>query len=102
MANPSTFTISRMELRRILSAYGMPERKMQDIFSNMEKSHRHIDVVRFVGLLERGGLGRDKLVNVLRRMNMNDILIEEILNTADESRINAETGRLYRADVEFS
>ena len=101
MPNPSTFTISRIELRKIFTAYGVTERKMDEIFSSMEKSHRHVNIVQFVGLMERSGLGRDRIVNVFRRMNMSDILIEEVLDMADESRINAETGRLYKATVEF-
>ncbi len=101
MANPSTFTITRMELRKILATYGVPESKIDSIFSSMEKSHRHVSIVQFIGLLERAGLSRDRVMNVFRRMNMNDILIEEVLNMADQSRINAETGRLYSASVEF-
>jgi hypothetical protein len=101
MPNPSTFTISRIELRKIFSAYGVAERKMDEIFSSMEKSHRHVNIVQFVGLMEKAGLNRDRVINIFRRMNMNDILIEEVLNMADESRINAETGRLYKASIEL-
>lgn len=101
MPNPSTFTISRIELRKIFSAYGVTERKMDEMFSSMEKSHRHINIVQFVGLMEKAGLNRNRITNIFRRMNMNDIMIEEVLNMADESRINAETGRLYKASVEL-
>ncbi|HUC38685.1 MAG TPA: hypothetical protein VL944_00970 [Candidatus Acidoferrum sp.] len=99
-SNQSTFIISRIELRKILSAYGVTEKKMDELFSNMEKAHRHIDAVQFIGLLGRAGLSRERSVNVLRRINMNDIMIEQLLDMADESRISAETGRLYVATLD--
>ncbi len=101
MAGSSTFTISRIELRRVLAAYGMTERKMDEMLSSMEKSHRHVNIVQFIGLMERAGLNRDRIINVFRRMNMDDILIEEVLDMADKSRISAETGRLYEATVDM-
>lgn len=101
MASSSTFTISRIELRRVLAAYGMTERKMDEMLSSMEKSHRHVNIVQFIGLMERAGLNRDRIINVFRRMNMDDILIEEVLDMADKSRISAETGRLYEAAVDL-
>ena len=102
MANPSTFTISRVELRRVLVAYGVSEKNITALFSNMEKAHRHINVIQFTALLEKAGLTRDKITNVYRRLNMNDILISEVLNMVDESKITAETGRLYSASIDFS
>ena len=101
MANPSTFTINRIELRRILTAYGVTEKSISALFSSMEKAHRHINVIQFTAMLEKAGLSRDKITNVFRRLNMNDIMISEILNMADESRITAETGRLYSASIDF-
>ncbi len=101
MANPSTFTVSRIELRRILAAYGLSEKRIDEIFGNIEKEHRHINIVQLVNLLEKEGMPRDRITNVFRRMNMNDILISEVLNLSDESKISAEIGRLYNATIEF-
>ena len=101
MPNPSTLTISRIELKKILATYGVTERSIDEMFSSMERLHRHVNVIQFIGLLEKIGLARNHIVNVFRRMNMNDVLIGEVLNMADESKINAETGRLYKATVEF-
>ena len=67
----------------------------------MGKSHRHVNIVQFVGLMERSGLGRDRIVNGLPQDEHERHTDEEVLDMADESRINAETGRLYKATVEF-
>jgi hypothetical protein len=101
MANPGTFTISRIELRRVLTAYGVTEKEMAPLFSSMEKAHRHINIIQFTSLLQKAGLNREKIINVFRRLNMNDILINEILSMVDESKISAETGRLYNATLDL-
>lgn len=101
MPNPSTLTISRIELKKILAAYGVTERSIDEMFGSMERMHRHINVIQFIELLEKAGLDRNRIVNVFRRMSMNDVLIGEVLSMADESRINTETGRLCKATVEF-
>ncbi|MCL4379171.1 MAG: hypothetical protein M1160_02800 [Candidatus Marsarchaeota archaeon] len=101
MPNPNTLTVSRIELKRILSSYGVAERSMSEVFASMERLHRHVNIIQFINLLEKAGLGRDRIVNVFRHMGMDDVLIGDALNMADESKINAETGRLYKATVEL-
>lgn len=101
MANPNTYVVSRLELRRIFAAYGLDEKRIDAVLSVMEKEHKHVDAVQFTNLLEKEGMSRDKIKNVLRRLNMNDILMSEVLNMSDESKISAETGRLYSATIEF-
>ena len=96
-----TFVISRQELRRLLITFGMSEKNMGSLLSNMEKAHRHVNVITFAGLLEKSGLERDKIANVLRRLGVDDLAIRNILNTMDEQKIVAETGRLFSASVEF-
>jgi hypothetical protein len=102
MSSSNTLTINTLELKRILATYGVSEKKIDEIISSMEKEHRHISVIQFIVLLEKAGLPRDIVIRVFRRMDMNDGEIEEALNMADESKINAEVGRLYNATVDFS
>lgn len=99
--NLETFTISRQELRRILIAFGVSEKNIEGMFSSMEKLHRHINVIVFAGLLEKSGLERDKEINVLRRLGIDDLTIRKILNLADEQKVLAETGRLFNVSVEW-
>lgn len=101
MANPNTFVISRIELRRMLIAYGITDRNISALFSSMEKAHRHINIIQFVAMLDKAGISRDKISNIFRRLNMSDIMISEVLNMVDESKIVAETGRLYAASIDI-
>ena len=97
-----TFVISRQDLRRLLLAFGVGEKNLEMLLSSMEKTHRHITAVAFASLLEKAGLERDRVANVLRRMGLDDITVREVLDTADEQRILSETGRLFEATIELS
>ena len=100
-ARQETFVISRQELRRVLVAFGLTEKAIEPILANLEKSHRHINVVVFSSLLERAGLPRERIVDVLRRLGIDDITIRNILDIADEQRVIAETGRLFNVEVDY-
>jgi hypothetical protein len=101
-AAAETFTISRPELRRILTNFGVTEKSMAALFASMEKAHRHINIIAFVSMLEKAGLDRDETSNVFRRLNMDDITIKRAFDLVDEERINSETGRLYDVTVDVS
>ncbi|MDE1856608.1 MAG: hypothetical protein KGH98_00825 [Candidatus Micrarchaeota archaeon] len=101
LSNLGTYTISRIELRRLLTAFGVSEKSISAVLGNMEKVHRHMNVISFAAMLEKGGLRRDKLSNVFRRLGMDDVTIASVINMLDEQRIVAETGRLYKATVEM-
>jgi SOS response regulatory protein OraA/RecX len=101
MPKTETFVISRQELRRILIAFGVGERNIETMLTGMEKAHRHVNVITFAGLLEKTGLDRARINNVLRRLGIDDLSIRNILNNIDEQKIIAETGRLFNATVEF-
>ena len=102
MAKSSTFTINRAELRRILVAFGMNDKNIANIFSTMDKAHKHINVIAFASMLEKTGFDRDKMANVFRRLGMDDITISNVFSLVDEQRITAETGRIYSATLDFS
>ena len=101
MVKSETFTIARRELKRILTAFGVGERDIGNIFQSMEKAHRHINVVTFTALLEKAGLDKEKQANVFRRLGMDDLTIQSVINIADEQKIIAETGRLFDVSIEF-
>jgi SOS response regulatory protein OraA/RecX len=93
--------MSRQELRRVLVAFGMNEKNIANLLTSMEKAHRHVNVIAFAGMLEKASLDREKISNVLRRLGIDDLTIRNILNTMDEQKIKAETGRLFTVNVEF-
>ncbi|MGI0100543.1 MAG: hypothetical protein ACREBH_02385 [Candidatus Micrarchaeaceae archaeon] len=102
MAKQDTFIISRPELRQVLIALGIKERDIGNLITAMDKAHRHTNIIVFVNLLEKLGIDRDKVSNVLRRMGMDDVTITNAFRMVDESKISAETGRLYDASIDFS
>ncbi|MEM3883557.1 MAG: hypothetical protein QXT94_01315 [Methanothrix sp.] len=97
-----TFTISRQELRRILTIYKVDESSMAKLFSDMEKAHRHVNAIAFAGMLEKINLKRDAIVNVLRRLGMDDVTINSTIDSMDEQKLLAESGRIFEATINFS
>ncbi|MCL4387558.1 hypothetical protein M1567_00170 [Candidatus Marsarchaeota archaeon] len=96
-----TFTISRQELRRILTIYKVDESSMAKLFSDMEKAHRHVNAIAFAGMLEKINLKRDAIVNVLRRLGMDDVTINSTIDSMDEQKLLAESGRIFEATINF-
>ena len=94
-----TYIISRLELRHVLVAMGVGEREINQLLGSLDKSHRHTNIIVFVDLLEKFGISRDKMANVLRRMEMDDVTINNVFRMVDESKIRAETGRLYDVEI---
>lgn len=102
MARQDTFIISRIELRQVLIALGVREKDIGSLLSAMDKTHRHTNIIVFANLLEKLGIDRDKMSNVFRRMGMDDVTISNAFRMVDESKISAETGRLYDVAIDFS
>lgn len=101
-AHEGTFVITRTELRHVLIALGVKEKDINNLIGSLDKTHRHTNIIVFANLLEKLGIGRDKMSNVFRRMGMDDVTIINIFRMVDENKISAETGRLYEATIDFS
>jgi hypothetical protein len=102
MAKIDTFTISRNDLRKVLVNMGMSDKNVISLFGVLDKAHKHANAISFVTMLERMGMNREKSTRILRRIGLDDITIEDVMNMVDESKINAEIGRIYEATVDFS
>ncbi len=101
MAEAKTYTISRQELRHVLVAFGLDEKELASLFSSMEKAHRHVNMISFISMLEKTGLDRDRIANVLRRLGLDDLTISDAMSGVDEQRIIARIGRVYDATIDF-
>lgn len=101
MVKQDTFTVTRTELRQMLAALGITEKGINDLLVALEKAHRHTNVIVFANLLEKLGIDRTRMANIFRRMGMEDITINNAFRMVDESRISAETGRLYEASIKL-
>ncbi|MCL4381807.1 hypothetical protein M1614_02410 [Candidatus Marsarchaeota archaeon] len=101
MAEQNTFTISRIELRRILTSYKVPEKNITSLIVSMEKAHRHINIIMFASLLEKAGMKHDKISNIFRRIGMDDVSINKAMNIIDEEKISSEAGRIYNVTLDM-
>lgn len=102
MAANDSFTINRNDLRKTLVSVGMDEKNILTLFNILNKAHRHINAIGFVTTLERMGLDRERSIRVLRRMGMDDVVIANVFRMVDESKIDAEIGKIYNATIDFS
>lgn len=101
MAKQDTFIVTKTELRQMLIAMGVPEKSISNLISTLEKTHRHTNIIVFANLLEKLGIDRTKMANIFRRVGMEDVTINNAFRMIDESKISAETGRLYQADIQL-
>ena len=101
LARQDTFTVSKIELRQMLIALGITEKSISNLTATLEKTHRHTNIIVFANLLEKLGIDREKMADLFRRMGMEDITISNAFRMIDESKISAETGRLYEADIQL-
>ena len=102
MSNQDTFVISRSELRQVLISLSISEKSIGEIMASLDKGHRHTNVIVFANMLEKLGIDRTKMANIFRRMGMDDVTISDTFRMVDESKIKAETGRIFEANIEFT
>ncbi len=100
MTEKNVFSVSRIELKRILTTFKMSEKNIMGIIADIEKTHRHINVITFITLAEKAGLSRKNIEDLLRRLGMNDVVIDDAFDMYDQQRIIEGAGRLYNIIVE--
>ena len=96
----ATFTISRIELKRMLTVLGVSEKSIDELIAELNKMHRHANAVTFTGMLQKLGLKSEDITNVLRRIGVDDISVSNIMNTLDEERIKNAYGRIVDISIE--
>ncbi len=89
-----TFTVSRIELKKILTVMGVSEMNIDSIISQLNKMHRHVNAVVFAGMLQKTGLKTDDVTNILRRIGIDDVSITNIFDAIDEERIKSAYGKM--------
>lgn len=97
-----TYTIRREELRRILVAFKVNEKSIAKLISDMEKSHRHMNIIAFASMLEKLDINRRTMSMIFRRLGMDEITVNKVFNMVDEEKMLAESGRLYDATLDLS
>lgn len=97
---PGTFTVSRVELKKVLSSLGVSDGVTEGLLSAMDKTHKHVNVITFVDMLQKIGLKQYDINNILRRVGLDDTSIAEVFNVLDEQRIQNTFGKIVKLVVE--
>ncbi len=95
-----TFIISRIDLKKTLLSLGISDASVEGMLNMLNKSHRHVNAVVFVGMLQKLGLKSRSITNILRRMGVDDTTITEISNALDEEKIQSTYGKVVELIVE--
>ncbi|MDE1860423.1 MAG: hypothetical protein KGH72_01770 [Candidatus Micrarchaeota archaeon] len=88
-----TFIISKVELKRMLGSFGISDKNVEAILTNMDKTHKHVNAVAFAGMLQGYGLREKEITNVLRRIGIDDISITNIFDSLDQEKIRNAFGK---------
>ncbi len=83
-------SFEREELKKRLRAFGLDETHVEEISNLFAKKNRHMDVVSFVILLERYGVGRSNITTFLKDVGIDDSTIINIFSKADFKRLGLE------------
>lgn len=97
---PGSFIVSGIALKKMLTSLGLTDASAQGIINNLNKMHRHINVVLFVDMLQKLGLKQYDVTNILRRVGIDDATIAEVFNVLDEERIQSTFGKVVKLEVE--
>ncbi len=95
-----TFAINKIELERILSSFKVSEKNVESILAQLDRMHKHVNVIMFTGMLQNVGLKRNDIVNMLRRAGIDDVTISNIFDVLEEEKIKNTFGKLMELRVE--
>jgi hypothetical protein len=96
----NSYSISKREIKRALIAYGVREPEIEALVADAEKRHMHMNVIAFVLLLEKVNLTRNRIIQIMRRIGLDDIKISKVLDMVDEEKMLAQAGHIYKARIE--
>ncbi len=85
-----SISFEREELKKRLRAYGLEEMRVEEIATLFAKKNRHMDVVSFVILMERYGIGRNLITDFLKDFGVDDSTLINIFSKADFKRLGLE------------
>jgi uncharacterized protein Smg (DUF494 family) len=102
LAKQDTFVVTRAELRHALIALGVNDKEINNLLAALDKAHRHTNIIVFADMIEKFGIDREKMADIFRRMGMDDVEINDVFRMVDESKISAETGRLFDVSIDFN
>ncbi len=98
MAN--TYIVDRIRLEKILSAFKVSTKNIDEMLNQINKTHRHINALALVSMLHRYGVKPADAASILRRIGVDDVTITEIFNRVDEQNISETYGKVVELSVD--
>ncbi len=95
-----TYSIEKIELKRMLSNLKVSDKNAESIISSLDKMHKHVNILVLIGMLQKFGLGQPDLVNMLRRIGIDDITISNLFDSLDEQSVRNTFGKLIELSVD--
>lgn len=96
----ATYTISKIELKRLLATFKVSEKNTEEVLAQIDKSYKHINAVSLAEQLQKFGLRQNDVANILRRIGIDDITISSLFDVIEEQKIKSTFGRLIELSVE--
>ncbi len=95
----ATFTVSKIEFKRMLSAFRVNDKNVDLLLNQIDKSYRHINAVALAEQLQKFGLKPNDIANIFRRVGIDDITISNIFDIVEQEKIKSTFGRLIELSV---
>ncbi len=80
-------SFERGEMKKRLLSFGLDSAHIEDILGLFGKKNNHLDVISFVILLERYGLGRTNITSFLKDVGIDDSTIINIFSKTDFKKL---------------
>ncbi len=78
----------------------MSDKNSESILNQLDRMHKHVNVVMFTGMLQNVGLKHNDIMNILRRAGIDDVTISNIFDMLEEERIRNTFGKMIELTVE--
>lgn len=95
-----TFALDKLELKRILSSFKVSDANIDSITTQLDKMHKHVNVIMFAEMLQKIGMRQSEIINVLRRAGIDDVTISNVFDSIEENRIRNTYGKLVELSID--
>ena len=95
-----SFAVNRIELKRMLSSFKVSDKNIEALLSQLDKMHRHVNVIMLADMLQKAGIRHSDIINIFRRTGIDDVTISNIFDVLEEERIKNTFGRLIELSVD--
>ncbi len=92
--------ISKLEFKKLLASFKVGEKNIEQIVGQLDKMHSHVNVLMFTDMLLRTGLHQSDVINILRRIGIDDVSVSNVMDAFEEERIKNTFGKIVELTIE--